>query len=86
MGRVATNCATTFYLRWMYTSNSSIPASLSASAIRGYSHPPSGRLFEIFPVILRTTRWRNPPRVRAMRGVTNHISDQNNRVTWTTPM
>ena len=84
MGRVATNCATTFYLRWMYTSNSSIPASLSASAIRGYSHPPSGRLFEIFPVILRTTRWRNPPRVRAMRGVTTQVSDPKISVACTT--
>ena len=84
MGRVAMNFSTVVYLHCMYSSNYLGPASLSAFAIGGYSHPPSVRLFGSFPRILLNTQWWNPPRVRAMRGVTTQVSNLKTSVAYIT--
>ena len=84
MVQVTMNCATMFCLRPMYTYNSSIFTSLSASTIRGYYHLPSGRLFRVFPMICCTTWWWNPPKVRDMRRINTQVSNLNSRISCKT--
>ena len=77
-------CDTVFYRNDIYVSVSSSPANLIAYPKRGYSHVPSVCRQGIFPKILHATLWRNPPRIRLMRGVGTQISDPNSRMAWIT--
>ena len=66
MGLVDMNCDTMVYCLPMYTSTFSIPTFRTTSAIRGYSHPPSGRNFERFLLSRLSIQWYNLPRVHAI--------------------
>ena len=84
IGLVTMYCDTVFFSLSMYTIISSSIAYCMASTNRGLLQILSGRLLGILPVICLATQWWNPPRVRNMRGVTNHVFDPNIRVAWTT--